>query len=132
VLDGRKEKRFAATGLTCSYCASKFPVFSSVLRSAARLSVPPEFTVAGGNVFLASGLGKESDRGAQPYAFVVAFGREDAGVRLSVRCELAGLMAVAVQTMKPWVIKLLAQAFAHDNEGGAAQIRVAGFNLESK
>lgn len=53
-------------------------------------------------------LAKESDRGAQPYAFVVAFGREDAGVRLSVRRELAGLMAVAVRTMKPCVIKLLA------------------------
>ena len=79
---------FAATGLTCSYRASIFPVFSSVLRSAARLSVPPEFTVADGNVFLASGLGKESDRGAQPYAFVVAFGREDAGVRLSVSVSL--------------------------------------------
>jgi hypothetical protein len=77
-------------------------------------------------------LAKESDRVAQPYAFVVAFGREDAGVRLSVRRELAGLMAVAVRTMKPCVIKLLAQAFAHDNEGGIAQIRVAGFNLESK
>ena len=74
----------------------KIPCVFERLKERCPFIGPPEFTVADGNVFLASGLGKETDRGAQPYAFVVVFGREDAGVRLSVRCELAGLMSVAV------------------------------------
>ena len=49
---------------------------------------PPEFTVADRYGLLASGLGKKAHRGAQPYAFMVVFGGEDAGVRLSLGVSL--------------------------------------------
>ncbi len=67
---------------------------------------------------------QRSDRRADLDAHAIALGREDARVRGTVRCDLPGLVLVAVQTVDPYRVEGLDVPFTHPGKGQAIQPRV--------